>query len=376
MADKTLEIPEEIQKKADRFLSKIESNMEFQSDYSGDLLSFQWVSEIESACPYIDIIVRNPKNVLIQEENVLKIEKSKRTNVSSIKNLAKHTEYINKYDPKTEDIEPSKILDIRNEETYNIYENRVLYTIINQLERFVLDQEDLLKDFEVNRHKKLEYASSTVTPTEKVEIAIRVTSESLPTGDVDDSLSEKIEQIRVRIKRIKEFINSWHRSELMKALDHAHIPFVNPPFKKTNLILKNPNFQIAVQLWEYLQKYINPEEEDENDHLEGSPHNVLQGFLDHSFLIDYFVMDSMASLKREQKKNMANASILLLTEEIRRIIELLKSAGMKITDEDLMKMISKELKKDKQERLVGMDDVKKKFQSAMEEYIERTQEYL
>ena len=34
------------------------------------------------------------------------------------------------------------------------------------------------------------------------------------------------------------------------------------------------------------------------------------------------------------------------------------------------------LKDDKSDRLVGADDVKKKFKSAMDEYIERTQEYL
>jgi len=34
------------------------------------------------------------------------------------------------------------------------------------------------------------------------------------------------------------------------------------------------------------------------------------------------------------------------------------------------------MKNDKGERLVGVDDVKKKFQNAMEEYLERTQDYL
>ena len=41
-----------------------------------------------------------------------------------------------------------------------------------------------------------------------------------------------------------------------------------------------------------------------------------------------------------------------------------------------MKLVAKELKEEKSDRLVGADDVKKKFKSAMDEYLERTQEYL
>ena len=131
------------------FLEKLESDMEYKSLYNGDLISFDWLDEIEFACPYIDIIVRNPKLTLIQEENLVKVERSKRITVASVKDLAKHTQYIDDVDPKTNDVRPSKILDIRNEETFNIYENRFLYTLINDLERFVASKEKLLNNFDL-----------------------------------------------------------------------------------------------------------------------------------------------------------------------------------------------------------------------------------
>ena len=131
-------VSEEIKEKNKVFSKKLTSEMFYNSSYTGDLIAFDWVDEIEKACPYIDIIVRRPKIALVQEENVVKIEKSKRINVSSIKDLSRHTENINKFDKKTDSVEPSKILDIRNEETYNIYEIRFLYTLIYQLVRFVM----------------------------------------------------------------------------------------------------------------------------------------------------------------------------------------------------------------------------------------------
>ena len=41
-----------------------------------------------------------------------------------------------------------------------------------------------------------------------------------------------------------------------------------------------------------------------------------------------------------------------------------------------MSLIAKEMKNSKSDRLIGIEDVKKKFKSAMDEYLERTQDYL
>ena len=84
-------IDEELKSKTEIFLRKLESEMHFKSDLSGDLMNFDWVDVIEQACPFIDNVVRKPKLTLVQEENVVKVEKSKRINVSSVKDLARHT---------------------------------------------------------------------------------------------------------------------------------------------------------------------------------------------------------------------------------------------------------------------------------------------
>lgn len=372
----SIEVNEERQKKSKTFLNKLESDMHFNSDYTGDLLSFDWLDEIEKACPFIDIIVRIPKIALIREEEVVKIEKSKKITVASVKDLTKHTHYINKVDKKTDSVEPKKILDVKSEETFNIYENRFLYTLISDMDKFIYEKEKLLDNFAVRDNKSLEYTASTVTTNEKVNVEIKVVSESLPTSKVDDDIKEELKSIKARLKRVKEYIGSWQKSEMIKSLEKAHVSFIKPPIKKTNLILKNPNFRIAVTLWEYLNNYDYEDRDEEKDNIDNDGNDILKGFLDHSFLIDYFVMDSMTAYKREQKKNMSKYAVILLTEEIKRIVSLLLSSGYKITDEELLNMIAKEINKEKSERLVGVDDVKKKFKSALDEYLERVQDYL
>jgi len=351
MADiSRLKLNKNVEEKGNRFLEKLESNMSFKKDYTGDMIAFDWVDEIEQACPYIDIIVRVPKNTLIQEENVMLIEKSKRINVASIKNLAKHTEYINKYDKRTASVEPSKILDIRNEETYNIYENRFLYTLIDNLERFITKKEKLLKDFELSNERLLEYTANTATKYEKVNIEMKLLAETIPSKELDNKIKEEIEDIKKRLKRIKEYISSWQRSEMYKALSSAHVKLIEPPIKKTNIILKNQNFKIAVNLWEYLLKYDYEENENQKDDFKKKDDDILKRFLNHSFLINYFVSDSTAPFKREEKKKLANSSIYILKEQIELTIELLRNVGFDLTEEDLLKIIIKEMKNDKGER--------------------------
>ena len=49
------ELDELAKKKKNKFLKSLESNMYFKSTFSGDSLSFEWIDQIEFACPYLDI---------------------------------------------------------------------------------------------------------------------------------------------------------------------------------------------------------------------------------------------------------------------------------------------------------------------------------
>lgn len=369
-------IEEQLQDRTDKFNNKISSEMHFESNFSSDIISFEWVDEIEQACPYIDNIVRHPKLTLIREENVVKVEKSKKITVASVKDLSRHTNYIAKVNKKTNDVEPSKILDIRNEETFDIYENRFLYTLIDLMTKFIMKKEEQLNNFEINDNKVLEYAANSITDKEKVNIEIKITTSELPKEKNDKKIQEEINSIKARVKRIKDYLGSWQKSEMVKALDKAHVPFILPPIKKTNIILKNPNFQIAVKLWGFLNTYDYTDRDNSKEILDSDGDEQSKNFLDHSFLINYYVLDSISKSKREQKEKLAKYSVLMLAEEINRTMSLLISSGIDISEEELLKMVAKELKNNKGTRLVGADDVKKKFKNAMDEYFERMQDYL
>ena len=361
--------------KKDKFIENVSSEFKYKSDYLGDVLNLDWLDEIEKTCPNIDTIVRKAKFALVKETETVRMERSKNVTVDSIKDLVKHTNYIEKYDKSKNEVMPSKILNVRSEETFNIYENRFLYTLIDCMDRFIYEKEQKLKNLTVNDERNLLYRGKSEVGSEVINIDLKITSVINNSNDVDKKIKEQIKDIFKRIKRVKEYISSWHKSEMYKALEKAHISLIKPPIKKTNVILKNPNFQVAVLLWDYLRMYDLNNDENIRDNM-NRDHNDLIRFVDQAFLKNYCVLDSISKLKTAQRHKMTDYLVLMLLDEINTTIDMIKSCGYDITDEQLFNLLINENKKSKNNRLVGSDDVKKKFKSAMDEYLERTQDCL
>lgn len=365
-------IEEGLIEKRDTFLKKIESDMHYTLNRKSDTLSFDWLDEIEEACPFIDNIVRHPKVTLVNDERTVEVERAKKITVDSIKDLSKHSDYIT--DVVDDDVKISKILDVRKEETYNIYENRFLYTLIKDLDTFMYNKGKELEDIDLADDKILEYSSTTTCDGERVNIELKVGASKDSDGD-SNNLQKQIEQEKERIKRVKVFITSWLRSDLVKQLEKAHVPLVNPPVKPTNVILKNPNFQVAVKLWDYIRNY------GRNDGLmkkemESEGNQALLGYLDDTFLSSYFVLDSISKKKREEKDKILKYAIVLLSQEVYRTMSLLQSNGVDITEDELLEALAKLVQKDSSNRLIGVEDIKKKFQSEIDEYLKKAQKGL
>ena len=367
---------EKLAEKSELFMQNVSSDMSFKSEITNDSMSFDWVNEIEFSCPYLDNIVRNPKVALIKEEEVVKIEKARKITVASVKDLSKHTHFIEKIDRTTNEVRPSKILIEHHEETFNTYENRFIYTLIDNMLKFIMRKEVALENFKTKNDKVLEYAASTNNGYEKVNVELKISSKEMPKGSKENDFQKEIDELKKRVKKMKDYIASWKRSEMLKSLEKAHVAFVVSPIKKTNMILKNPNFQIAMKLWDFLQTYDYDDTDGSKDGLDTTGNEVLKGILDESFLIDYCVFDSISSSKREQKEKLSKYAVIMVKKEIHRAVSLLLNCGIKITDEEIIAMITSEIKNEKEKRVIGSTDIKKKFQSAMDEYLERTQDYL
>lgn len=361
-------------KQAEVFMKKMDSHMRFKSEMASGTMAIDWLAEIEFACPYVDNIIRNPRLLLINEEDIVEIEKAKKVSVESVKDLAKHTHYIEKVDEVTNEVQPSKILIMRREETYNTYENRFIYTLILNLSRFLMTKEKLLEEYESKSDKTLEYIATTNTNDEKINIELKISAKELPKDQDGKDFEDEIAQIKARVKRVRDYINSWRRSELMTSLDRLHVSLVIPPIKKTNMILKNPNFQIAMKLWTFLQTYEEGNIGSKGG-LDTTGDDILKGIMDDAFLLNYYVLDAINASKKQQREKLTKYAVVMINQQVKRVISLLLNSGIDISTDEILNMVSIELKSEQSRSLVGSHDVKRKFRNVMKEYLERMREF-
>ena len=124
-------------KKKENFKNKVNSTLHITSNYNKVECNYEWLDIMEDTIHYIDNILRNPNRFIVNEEDVVKIELARRITVESIKHLSKNTNLIQDFDPKTGDVRPSKILNINKEESYNTYENRFIYSLIQNMKFYI-----------------------------------------------------------------------------------------------------------------------------------------------------------------------------------------------------------------------------------------------
>ena len=370
-----LTVDEELKGRSDNFNKNIKSTMRLKSDLNSDINSLEWLELIEEVCPYIDNIVRTPKVALVSESEVTKIEKARKTSVDTVKNLSKHTDYIDKVDPETGDVLPSKLLVVFREETFNTYENRFIYTLILNLLRFLTEKEELLKDLKPKNEKSLEYSATTTNGKEKIKVDLKINTTPTNLQGEDNDLEKTLNTIRKRIEKMKKFVNSWLASELITSLEKQHAILVMPPIKKTNLILKNPNFQMATKLWDFLYNV----EDGKNKSINGMDtkgNNLLRGILDSASLMDYYVLDSVSIDKKTQRQKLCQCALLMIMNQVQNAVNILLQCGIKINEQELLKLLSAEMDKKKNVAQIGSADIKKKFQKEMDDYLSKKDQYL
>ena len=80
------------------FKKNIKSTVHVKQESEKIIKDTEWIEIMERTIPYIDNILRNPNRFIINEEEIVKIERARRITVESIKNLSKNTSFIQEID--------------------------------------------------------------------------------------------------------------------------------------------------------------------------------------------------------------------------------------------------------------------------------------
>ena len=215
-------------------------------------ISIDWIDTIEGILPNLDTIVRNPRKFIVQEEDIVDVSLARSISTESVKYLAQHTNMISKVDEKTGDVTPSKILNITKEESFEIYENRFIYTLLLKLKDFVTMRYDKIKKASATQDVlELDIESRFNLPSKKITYRTEYFAQ-LSFDEVmrlDPDTLTKIE----RVAKIDRIITDFLSSSFAKSMRNS-AP-VRPPIMRTNVILKEPNFKKALTLWQFVETY-------------------------------------------------------------------------------------------------------------------------
>lgn len=143
---------------------------------------------------------------------------------------------------------------IDEQESFAIYENRVLLTLIHKALMFVDDKYSKMKDVPNDSYNNITMNRHLELNQQKLDFSVNYVNENHESlaEDLDVEDIESLSDFD-RIRRIRQGLNECLATPLMKEI--AKEPQVKPPLTETNLLKENPNFKKAVELWSFLDTY-------------------------------------------------------------------------------------------------------------------------
>ncbi len=356
------------QEKTKTFMDTAESTLKVQTEKKYITRDIEWINMMEEVIPHIDSIFRSPNRFIKNEEETVKIEQAKKVSVETIKHLSKHTNLIQDIDKETGDVIPSKLLNVRKEETYDTYENRLIYTLVQNMKYFVNTRKDSLlqpisteNKEEDKNNKQLEYNAKSKLNDEEVDINVSINSK-LDTEQKDDK--ERNKSLLMRIEEIERKISDIESTEVYKILDKEKIVLVKDPVRKTNVVLKNVHFQYAMRLWEFLKANFDEQTIESEDNKDYMDNGQLKKMMDEAFLLQYLAMKTLDEDTMEKQDTKKEIKAIVVEQMLDKMLDLDED----MTEEQLRQLVAEKYEVIKYKKMAVLQDIQKIFKKYFDQY--------
>lgn len=349
--------------KINDFNRRLSSTMDVKIEAEKPKIEGLWMDKVEKTIPYIENILAAPTRLIVNEEEVVKIEKIKKVTVESIKHLSKNAGFIEDVD-ENGDVKPGKLLNVFKEETLNTYENRFIYTLIQKMRAIVVREKNkLLKEklATSKEFKQVDYQGKSYNGKDKVDIQIIMTSSS-----ESSKRTEEIKEMINRLKALEKTIGNLMLTTTYQTLEKQNVQLITPPLKKNNVILKNVNFQYAAKLWDFLINEMDKMKvtDMENKEKKYKERGKAKKLVDETFLLDYLILQSVENpeIKNKYKKE-------IIEQLIANMVERTIDVNEGLTEEQLKNLVSKQYKIIKYKRQASNKEVQEIFKKYISKYV-------
>lgn len=247
----------------------------------------RWLTVVEEGIEAIFNIVDKPRRFITTSEEVVPVALAKKITADSVRHLSQHTQFITTNEAG--EIMPTRILNVTTEESYDLYENRFVYHLIQRLFAFVDKRTDVIfwstgdETCNVMRmESKVDDAYEEISY--KVEMTIK-NRQSLVENDNDNmDIFKRID----RVRRMSRTLRSSSFCEIMNGCAKVH-----SPIQRTNLMMKDPDYRKCYQLWQFIEGYdeVGYSIEEQDSTLQFDEEYLLQMYI--NMITNYTVFKSL-----------------------------------------------------------------------------------
>ena len=278
----------------------------------------QWLSVVEEGLTAIFNIVDKPRRFITTSEEVVPVALAKKITADSVRHLSQNTQFI-VANAKGE-IQPTKILNVTTEESYDLYENRFVYHLIQRLFAFVDKRTDVIFWSTGDETCDVMSMESSIDDayeeiSYKVEMKIR-NRQSLVENDTDNmSIFKRID----RVRRMSRVLRSSSFCDIMNGCARVY-----SPIQRTNLMMKDPDYRTCYKLWQFIENYdeVGYSIEEQDSALEFDEEYLLQMYI--NLITNYTVFKSllesdprkMSEIAQEKREPVKPKFIKEIKEEI------------------------------------------------------------
>ena len=208
-----------------------------------------WIDFIEQNIDAVFKIIQKPRSFIATKEEVVPVGLAKKITADSVRHLSMNTQFI--ASDEGGDIQPTRILNVSVEESFNLYENRFIYHLIQRLAAFINKRTDIIfwaTGDEITDNLTLE--SSFKDAYEEVNYKIELNIKDLQ--NVAKSREEHMDLFK-RIEEIQKKIRALRKSPFCQTM--AGCTVVRSPIQRTNLMMKDPYYRTCYKLWQFIESY-------------------------------------------------------------------------------------------------------------------------
>lgn len=209
----------------------------------------KWIDTVENAVQSMEAIMRDPKTFIKEEREVVGVEKVRKVDHQTVRHLSSNTQNVRKvFDDGR--VQPTKLLTKFLETEYAIYENRVVYSLLQRLKPFIEVRYRAIKvivEQEINDVKiasKFKFSDIDFD----VDMTLRASTPS-----ADKSHMERNLRLLEKLENIKKRLQSLETTQFCQILKGSKL--VTPPLQKTNIFKSNIDYRSCYSLWMYISSF-------------------------------------------------------------------------------------------------------------------------